>query len=183
MRSRWSVATPGSGLEQEELRMTTGGPWPTLDELRDQERRLVLPSLDENDAIAIGLRLLDMATERELAVTIEVRRAGRVVFRAARTGTNAHNDMYVAGKARLVERFGHASLLERLRHEEAGTTFEEATSLAFPEFAAHGGGVPLVVAGTGPVGVAIVSGLPQQDDHSLIVECLEAHLAELAQRA
>ena len=31
---------------------------PTLDELRDQEARLVLPSLSENDAIDIGLRLL-----------------------------------------------------------------------------------------------------------------------------
>ena len=158
--------------------MTTGGPWPTLDELRDQERRLVLPSLEENDAIDIGLRLLRMATDRDLAVTIEVRRAGRVVFRAARTGTNAHNDMYVAGKAKVVERFGHATLFERLRHEEAGTTFAEATSLAFPEYAPHGGGVPLIVEGTGPVGVALVSGLPQQDDHALIIECLEAYLAE-----
>jgi uncharacterized protein (UPF0303 family) len=157
--------------------VTTGGQWPTLDELHEQERRLVLPSLDENDAIGIGLLLLAMATERELVVTIEVRRGHRVVFRAARTGTNAHNDMYVAGKVRVVEHFGHASLLERLRHEAAGTTFAEATSLAFPEYAPHGGGVPLIVAGTGPVGVAIVSGLPQQDDHALIVEALEAWLA------
>ena len=160
--------------------MTTGGPWPTLDELRDQERRLVLPSLDENDAIEIGQLLLGMAIERGLAVTIEIRKGSRVVFRAARTGTNAHNDMYVAGKVRVVERFGHASLFERLRHEEAGTTFEEATSLSFPEYAPHGGGVPLIVEGTGPVGVAVVSGLPQQDDHALIVECLGAYLAKRA---
>jgi uncharacterized protein (UPF0303 family) len=157
--------------------MTTGGPWPTLDELRDQERRLVLPSLSENDAIDLGLLILQAAVARDLAVTIEIRRVGRIVFRAARTGTNAHNDMYVAGKARIVERFGHATLLERLRHEAEGTTFAEATSLAFPEYAPHGGGVPLIVAGTGPVGVAIVSGLPQQDDHALVVECLEAYLA------
>ena len=150
---------------------------PTLDELRDQEARLVLPSLDENDAVAIGLRLLERATERDLPVTIEVRRASRVVFRAARNGTNAHNDMYVAGKARIVERFGHSTMLERLRHEADGTTFAEATSLAFPEWAPHGGGFPLIVAGTGVVGVAIVSGLPQQDDHALIVEVLGEYLA------
>ena len=158
--------------------MTNGGPWPTLDELRDQERRLVLPSLDENDAIDIGLRLLQLAVDRDLAVTIEIRMAARVVFRAARTGTDAENDKYVAGKANVVERFGHATLFERLRHEDAGTTFAEATSLQFPEYAPHGGGVPLIVEGTGPVGVAIVSGLPQQDDHALIIECLEAYVAE-----
>lgn len=151
---------------------------PALAELLDQERRLTLPSLSEDDAIAIGRRILDAAAERDLPVTIEVRRAGRVVFRAARTGTNAHNDMFVAGKARIVERFGHSSLYERLRHEAAGTTFAEATSLAFPEYAPHGGGFPLIVAGTGPVGVVIVSGLPQLEDHALVVASLEAHLAE-----
>lgn len=157
---------------------TPGAAEPTLDELLDQERRLTLPSLSEDDAIAIGRRILDAAAERDLPVTIEVRRAGRVVFRAARTGTNAHNDMFVAGKARIVERFGHSSLYERLRHEAAGTTFAEATSLAFPEYAPHGGGFPLIVAGTGPVGVVIVSGLPQLEDHALVVASLEAHLAE-----
>jgi len=157
--------------------MPSADPLPTLDELLDQERRLTLPSLDEDDAVAIGAMILETAIERDLAITIEVRRLGRVVFRAGRTGTNAHNDMYVAGKARVVERFGHSSLHERLRHETAGTTFAEATSLGFPEYAPHGGGVPLIVAGTGPIGVAIVSGLPQLDDHALVVECLTAYLA------
>jgi uncharacterized protein (UPF0303 family) len=156
---------------------TPNEPLPTLDELLDQERRLVLPSLDEDDAVAIGLLLLGRATDRDLPVTIEIRRTGRIVFRAARNGTNAHNDMFVAGKARVVERFGHSSLYERLRHELAGTTLAEATSLAFPEYAAHGGGFPLSVAGTGLVGVAIVSGLPQLEDHALIVECLEEYVA------
>ena len=162
--------------------MTTTIPLPTLDELLDQEARLTLPSLSEDDAIAIGQRLLARAQERDLVVTIEVRRASRVVFRAARTGTNAHNDMYVAGKARIVERFGHSTMYERLRYELEGTTFAEATSLAFPEYAPHGGGFPLIVGGTGPVGVAIVSGLPQEADHALIVEVLGEYVTERAGR-
>jgi uncharacterized protein (UPF0303 family) len=149
-------------------------PAPTLDELLKQERRLVLPSWDENAAVDLGLLLLRTATERDLPVTIEVRLRGRVVFRAARNGTDEENDMYVAGKARLVERFGHSSLYERLRYELAGTSFAEATSLEFPEYAPHGGGFPLIEAGGGPIGVAIVSGLPQIDDHALVVECLTA---------
>ena len=152
--------------------MSTDGPLPTLDELLDQERRLVLPKLDENDAVAIGLSLLQKAIGRDQAVTIEVRVGGRVVFRAARTGTDATNDLYIAGKARIVERFGHSSLYERLQYELAGTSFAEATSLEFPEYAPHGGGFPLIVAGHGPVGVVIVSGLPQLDDHALVIECL-----------
>ena len=46
------------------------------------------------------------------------------------------------------------------------------TLLTFPEYAPHGGGFPLIVEGAGPVGVVIVSGLPQLEDHALVVECL-----------
>ena len=155
-------------------------PTPSVDELRDQERRLVFPSLDENGAVEIGLSILAKAAERDLPVTIEVRLGARVVFRAARNGTGPTNDQYVAGKARLVERFGHSSLLERLRYEADGTTFEDATGLTFPEYAPHGGGFPLLVEGTGPVGVVIVSGLPQIDDHALVVECLSGLVAARA---
>lgn len=157
--------------------MTTTDPLPTLDELLDQERRLVLPSLDENDAVSLGLSLLQKTIGRDLAVTIEVRMGERVVFRAARTGTDATNDLYIAGKARIVERFGHSSLYERLQYELAGTSFAEATSLEFPEYAPHGGAFPLIVAGEDPVGVVIVSGLPQLDDHALVVECLTEFVA------
>jgi len=152
-------------------------PFPTPDEVLAQEVRLTLPTCSYDDCLAIGRWLLDRATERELPVAIEVWRGQRLVFRAARPGTNAHNDLYLAGKRRVVEHFGHASLYERLRHEAAGTTFEAATSLSFPRYAPHGGGFPLLVRGTGPVGVVLVSGLPQQEDHALIVDALEAHLA------
>src|SRR4029079_5666431 len=121
--------------------------------------------------------LLTTATDRGLRVTIEVRLGDRVVFRAARSGTDQTNDQHVAREARSVQRFGHSSLYERLRYELAGTTFAEATSLTFPDYAPHGGGFPLLVAGTGPVGVVIVSGLPQLEDHALVIECLDAYLA------
>ena len=150
---------------------------PTPQELLDQERRLQLPACSEEDALAIGRWLLDAATARSLPVAIEVWRGARLVFRAARPGTNAHNDLYLAGKRRVVEHFGHSSFYERQRHLAAGTTFAEATSLQFPEYAPHGGGFPLLVEGTGPVGVVLVSGLPQEQDHALIVEALEEHLA------
>jgi uncharacterized protein (UPF0303 family) len=155
---------------------------PTPDDLLEQEARLALPSCSIEDAVAIGSWLLAAATEREKPITIEVWRGSRLVFRAARPGTNAHNDLYLAGKRRVVEHFGHSSYHEQRRHLAAGTTFEDETSLRFPEYAANGGGFPLIVAGTGLVGVVLVSGLPEEEDHALIVEALEAHLAGRAER-
>jgi uncharacterized protein (UPF0303 family) len=142
-----------------------------------QEARLQLPSCSVDDAVWIGRWLLDRAVERSLPVTIEVWHGDRLVFRVARPGTDAHNDLYLAGKLRVVRHFRHSSLYERVRHLAAGTTFEQATALRFPDWAPHGGGLPLEVRGTGMVGVALVSGLPQLADHALVVEALEAFQA------
>lgn len=145
--------------------------------LLEEERRLVLPSLDEADAVAIGRLLLARAQARSLAVTVEVRRVGRVVFRAALPGTSTDNDAWISGKAAVVERFGHSSWYVRHSYLAQGTTFEDATGLGRPEHIPHGGGYPLAVRGTGVVGTALVSGLTPEQDHALLVEVLGAYLA------
>jgi uncharacterized protein (UPF0303 family) len=44
------------------------------------------------------------------------------------------------------------------------------------DYAADGGSFPLCVEGAGVVGSVTVSGLPQRDDHNLVVEALCAML-------
>ena len=149
---------------------TTGGFTP--EQLLAEEAELALPSLSEADAVGIGLTALGLARERGLAITVEVRRTGRTVFRAALPGSTPDQDSWIARKARVVERFGHSTLHERVRHEVLGSTFAEGTGLPETRYAAHGGGVPLTVEGTGMVGVLLVSGLPQVEDHRLAVEVL-----------
>jgi uncharacterized protein (UPF0303 family) len=153
---------------------TTGGYGP--DELLAEEEALVLPSFTRDDAIDLGVAALTLATERTLPVVIEIRDLDQVLFRAALPGSSVANDSWIARKTRVVEQFGHSTLYERVRHEAAGTTFAEATGLSEDEYAAHGGGFPLVVEGVGRQGVMVVSGLPQVADHELVVEVLRAHL-------
>lgn len=154
---------------------TTGGFTP--EELEEQELRLVLPSLSDDDALDLGALMLARARERALPVTLEVRRAGRVLFRAALPGSVADQDSWLERKARVVARFGRSTMRVRVGHEAKGTTFEAATGLSALEYAAHGGGFPLTVEGTGPVGFVGVSGLPQVEDHAFVVACLEEFLA------
>lgn len=150
--------------------------WPSTGDLLAQEERLQLARLDEDAAVDLGLDLLGLAKAQHLSVLIEVRRMGHLAFRAALTGTSPDNDFWAAGKVRIVERFGHSSLHERLRHVEQGTDFASATDLDPDLFRPHGGAFPLRVQGTGVVGVAVVSGLPQLDDHALVVAGVERHL-------
>jgi uncharacterized protein (UPF0303 family) len=145
----------------------------TPEEVLGQEERLQLAHFDNDDAIELGLIALGLARERGLPIVVEVRAYDQVLFRAALPGSSVVNDGWVARKMRLVEDFGHSTLYQRVRHEAEGTTFAAATGLSEDDYAAHGGGFPLAVVGTGPVGVMVVSGLPQLDDHRLVVECLE----------
>ena len=45
--------------------------------------------------------------------------------------------------------------------------------LDLADYADHGGAVPIRVKGVGVVAVATVSGLPQAEDHALVLEALE----------
>jgi uncharacterized protein (UPF0303 family) len=76
----------------------------------------------------------------------------------------------------VVNRFGHSSLYVRQASRERGTSFEEEFGLDPLRYAAHGGGFPILVRSVGPVGVVVVSGLPQVTDHRMVVAALRAQL-------
>ncbi|KAJ1306048.1 hypothetical protein OPQ81_010761 [Rhizoctonia solani] len=58
---------------------------------------------------------------------------------------------------------------------------QESANLPFPEYATHGGAFPVWLqnAPSSPVAVIVVSGLPQRDDHMIIVETLREYIPTL----
>ena len=145
-------------------------------EIEDQERRLQFDRFSHADAWAIGSRLVEVATERELGITIDIRRGDQQVFHAALAGTTADNDDWVNRKVRTVRRFSESSWLVGRRFAARDKDFSESTGLPLSEFAAHGGCFPVVIRDSGLVGTITVSGLAQADDHALVVEILSEFL-------
>ncbi|MGW1891629.1 heme-degrading domain-containing protein [Streptomyces sp. NPDC002004] len=145
---------------------------PTIDELEAQERRLVLHRFTHDDAWALGSLLVEMARLRHAPIAIDIRRGAQQVFHAALPGSTPDNDAWIERKRRVVERYGCSSLLVGTRFREKGTTFEESSRLDPGVYAAHGGGFPLALEGAGVIGTVVVSGLPQLEDHALVVEAL-----------
>lgn len=146
--------------------------------IEEQERRLVLPRFDNEDAWRLGTVLVDLARARRAPVTIDVRRNGQQLFHYALPGTSADNDAWIQRKTRTTDRFGHCSYLIGLRAAAKGTTFEQTSRLDADTYAAHGGAFPITLAGTGVIGTVAVSGLPQADDHELVVAALETYLSD-----
>jgi uncharacterized protein (UPF0303 family) len=151
--------------------------FPTVAELAAEEQDLQFRSFTNDDAWDLGCALVAAARERGAPVVVDVTRNGHQLFRAALSGSSPDNDSWIARKERVVHRFGHSSLYVRQASIERGTTFEEEFALDPAQYAAHGGAVPVVVRNVGPVGVVAVSGLPQVEDHRLVVAAVRAHLA------
>jgi uncharacterized protein (UPF0303 family) len=149
---------------------------PSIEELEAQERRLVFRQFTNDDAWELGSLLVRLARERQAPVAVDIHRAGRQLFHAALAGSTPDNDAWIARKRRVVERYGSASYLVGARFRAKGTTFEESSRLDPDEYAAHGGSFPINVEGVGVIGAVTVSGLPQLQDHRLVVEALEEFL-------
>ncbi|MFE5394802.1 heme-degrading domain-containing protein [Streptomyces sp. NPDC056568] len=153
-------------------------PVPTVEELEEQERRLVFRRFTHDDAWTLGSLLVELARERGAPVAVDIHRAGQQLFHAALPGSTPDNDAWIARKRRVVERYGSASYLVGSRFRAKGTTFEESSRLDADTYAAHGGSFPITVAGVGVIGSVTVSGLPQVEDHRMVVEALERFLGE-----
>jgi uncharacterized protein (UPF0303 family) len=151
--------------------------FPSVAELAAEEEELQFSSFTNDDAWRLGAALRELADQQGAPVAIDISRNGHQLFRAALTGATPDNDAWIERKQRVVHRFGHSTLHVRQTFVEQGTTFEERSGLDTQRYAAHGGGFPVLVRSVGPVGVMVVSGLPQLEDHRLIVRALRAHLA------
>ncbi|PKW08050.1 Uncharacterized protein, UPF0303 family [Streptomyces sp. 1222.5] len=154
----------------------TPEPVPSVEELQEQERRLVFRRFTHDDAWALGSLLVELARERRAPVAVDIHRAGQQLFHAALPGSTPDNDAWIARKRRVVERYGAASYLVGARFRAKGTTFEDSSRLDPDTYAAHGGSFPVHVENVGVVGAVTVSGLPQLEDHRLVVEALERFL-------
>ena len=146
-----------------------------LTRIAQQERELQLSRFDAEVAWELGTRLRAMAKERGLAIVIDVRRFSQPLFYAALEGTTPDNPEWVRRKSNVVARHLRSSYGVGLDLQTKGKTIEEHGHPT-ADFAAHGGSFPIHVEGAGVIGSVTVSGLPQREDHELVIEALCALL-------
>jgi uncharacterized protein (UPF0303 family) len=149
----------------------------TASELLTEERMLVLPFLDISDALELGSIASSFGVSRHLPIAVEVRLGDWIVYHASLPGSKPENDWWIARKARVVMLKHHSTLYERVSAQERGVDWHQENNLLDEAHAIHGGGLPLITKDQGFVGVLLISGLPQVEDHLLGVEVLTEFLA------
>ena len=147
--------------------------------LEEQDSTIGFASFGHDDAWQLGRAIVERAVADGLAITVAITFGEQRVFHAARPGTSADNDDWLARKARVVSRFDAPSLLVGLRARMHGVDFNAVFGLDPARYAAAGGAFPLRVNGS-LIGAVAVSGLAERDDHDLVVEALEAARSKAA---
>ncbi|HEX2910011.1 MAG TPA: heme-degrading domain-containing protein [Chloroflexia bacterium] len=143
-----------------------------LAELKQEEETIQFSAFSNETALEVGLRLAEVARQEGKSITIDICRNGQQLFHYALPGTAPDNDEWIKRKNRVVNRFCHSSFYMGINYKSKNSTIQERAYLDPAEFAPHGGAFPIIIKEVGVVGTVTVSGLPQEEDHRLVVRVL-----------
>ena len=142
-----------------------------------QEQQLQFASFSPTDAWLLGSRLRTLALAAPEPVAFGIWLGQQTLFYAGTEGIVPGLEDWLRRKRNTVLRFAQSSLRVGLELASSASTLESKHGLSTADFVSHGGGFPIRLRGTGCVGVVAVSGLPQRDDHTLIVRAISDFLS------
>ena len=147
-----------------------------LERIALQEKRLVFSHFNAEAAWTIGTALRTEALKRGVSIAIDIQLHGHPLFFCAMPGTTPNNIEWIRRKRNLVNRFQRSSYGIGLTILREQSTLEAKIGGDARDYAAHGGCFPILLPETGCVGTITVSGLPQREDHELVVAVLAEYL-------
>ncbi len=150
------------------------------EELLAEEEGIQLPRFNAAVAWQIGSHVQARAAAEKMPITIEVSMSSQPLFFCVMPGATPNNTEWVRRKRNVVDQFHHSSLYVKATLDRAGRTMLDRHALPPQDYATSGGGVPIIVKGTGCIGAVVVSGLSQYDDHQLGVDAIRAAIAAMA---
>ena len=143
-----------------------------LERMALQEQVLQLERFDETTAWELGSTIKALCEARKVALSIDIRRAKETLFFYAMPGTTPNNAEWIRRKRNTVDLLQRSSYSTGLAHLKEGSSLPQKVGVSLADYAEHGGGFPIRVKGVGCVGTVTVSGVPQREDHAIVVEAL-----------
>jgi len=144
-----------------------------LEQLQLEEQTLTFDYFDTLVGWQMGQWLVNQAITRQLPIAIEITMMHKTVFTFSMPQATSFNHTWIKRKRNTVYYFEHSSLWVMHKVNNDMNILKDRYGLAIGDYAAIGGGYPLLVKGLGCVGTICVSGLSHTEDHDLIIECLK----------
>jgi uncharacterized protein (UPF0303 family) len=147
-----------------------------IEKIKVQETELAFDAFDEATAFEIGSALRARALAENWPIIVDIQLWDRPLFYAAMPGSTGSNTDWARRKRNVVKMFLKSTYRTMLEQGGESLLFAERYGLSASEYVLAGGGFPIRVKGAGVIGVIAVSGLPQRQDHGIIVDALCDHL-------
>jgi uncharacterized protein (UPF0303 family) len=156
--------------------MSTPDPAQDLVILAQQEALLRFTDFTPDTAWQLGTRLRNALLTKPLGATVEIELGGQLLFACTTVGAKPDQADWIRRKRNTVRRFARSSYAVGRQLALDQQTLEARHGVALVDYAAHGGGFPIFLGGAECVGTIIVSGLPQREDHNLVVTVIAEYL-------
>jgi uncharacterized protein (UPF0303 family) len=148
-----------------------------LERIALQEQELQFDRFDADVAWKIGSALRGAAAAQGKSVAIDIALAGAPLFYSAMPGATPNNAEWIRRKKNVLYRFHKSTYAVGLEYKRNDTTLEARTGAPLADFVTAGGCFPIRIKGSAAVlGSITVSGLPERQDHELVVQVLSEHL-------
>ncbi|MCB9994219.1 MAG: heme-binding protein [Hyphomicrobiaceae bacterium] len=134
-----------------------------------QEQELVFEQFDEDLAAELLTRGRARANAAQAPIGFLVKLWDRPLAFGATRGYSHHNYLWCHRKTntvRLVHKSTYRLVLER---GDKPRVFDESWGVDASEYVIAGGAFPISIKGAGFIGAVAASGLPERDDHALVV--------------
>lgn len=141
-----------------------------------QEEILQFDFFNEDIAWQLGSIIYERAKLDSLPIVIEIKKFDQTLFLAARSGVTFDHHDWIRRKCNTVQRFLRSSY--RLGHELFIEKLDITQRYNLPayDYTSAGGGFPVIVKNVGVIGSITISGLPEREDHQLIIDILADYL-------
>lgn len=139
---------------------------------RKEEELLRFSSFSNEDALTLGLKIVEKAKQRGAAVAIDIEVNGNQLFHYAMPGSNKRHALWIRRKQNMVQTTLISSLHAYQQLINEGKDQWKDWRLNEADYGAIGGGFPIHVIGTGIVGAVACSALPHEEDHRLLVDSI-----------
>lgn len=149
-----------------------------LDILAQQEALLRFTTFDPGAAWQLGSLLHIALLTRDAGGTVAIELEDQVLFSCTSPGAKANQADWIRRKRNTVHRFQRSTYAIGRELALQNQTLQTAHNLPEADFATHGGGFPIWLKSYPDVlaGSIVVSGLPQREDHTLVVTAIAEHL-------
>lgn len=151
-----------------------------LEEVKKQEKELIFKSFSNEDALHIGLSIVESTKIINKSVAVNIIKNRQTVFHYGMDGTSPDQDEWIKKKSNVVLRHHHSSYYMMLFNQLKDRSYFDFYSASPLEYAVHGGAFPITIEESGVIGVITVSGLTQEEDHALVVKAITEFLNKIS---